>query len=89
MYQELYFGRVAEQLRQVCDGERWDAVLFTAPDVPWIPDSQRNLQGRREEVSELLLRQFEQRGLRIMPVRGAWDERFRMACEALAHVLHG
>ncbi|WP_110111857.1 AAA family ATPase [Bacillus sp. CGMCC 1.16541] len=83
IFQEIYFGRVSKELRQVIENEQWDCVLFTQPDVDWIDDGQRNLFHRRlafrDRVQEILLEQK----IEYIEVKGTWKERFSLATKAI------
>jgi len=87
VYSQHYYNRVPEYVRLMADRiqEFVDLYLFTDIDVPWVPDTSRDLGEPclREKLKADLLRELERRGLPYVMIRGNWEERFARAVSAI------
>lgn len=87
VYSRHYYGdcpgwtlaAAAERLGQL--------YLLLHPDVPWLPDPQRDRSDRREELHALFAVALERLGARVVDVRGTWPERARTAHAAVEGLL--
>ncbi len=64
-----------------------DLYLLTEPDVPWVDDGLRDGAGEREWMTGRFVEELTRRGAAFVRVGGAWDERDRLAVDAVAAVL--
>lgn len=87
VFQNIYYGKIDEELLEIANNENWDLILFTQPDVPWIDDGQRDLGDRREEVNNIFKHELEKRSFKYVEVKGNWEERFNIATEAVDSIL--
>ncbi len=64
-----------------------DLYLLTEPDVPWVDDGLRDGADEREWMTERFVEELTRRAAPFVRVAGAWDERDRVAVDAVATVL--
>lgn len=83
IFQKIYFNEVDPELQFIADNEKWDLVLFTQPDVPWVDDGQRNLSEKRKEVRKMFKVELEKRNMKYVEVKGNWEERFKIAVDSI------
>lgn len=62
-----------------------DLYLLCAPDVPWVPDAVRYLPGEGEAFFQECREILADRPVREL--RGDWEQRFALACQAVEEVL--
>jgi HTH-type transcriptional repressor of NAD biosynthesis genes len=86
-FSEHYYGRTPPYVRDLADRmhEYVDLYLFTDIDVPWVPDTSRDLGApeQRQAMRQYLLVQLERRNLPYALIKGDWGDRFRLAVEAI------
>jgi NadR type nicotinamide-nucleotide adenylyltransferase len=87
VYARLYYGACPEWIERIAAAREYDLHLLTAVDVAWVPDPQRDMPHRRQEIFERCRAALEGGGRRYMVVRGTWDERFRTAREAVVELM--
>jgi HTH-type transcriptional repressor of NAD biosynthesis genes len=87
VYGTFYYGGVSDEIRAAAAEHRVDLDLVLDVDVPWIPDAQRDMPQRREEMRDLCMRTLAAHGRRYTLVRGTWDERRQTARRAVDRVL--
>jgi HTH-type transcriptional regulator, transcriptional repressor of NAD biosynthesis genes len=87
VYSEMYFGGCPEWIRERAAAARYDLHLLTEPDVPWVPDGQRDMPQRRHEFTVRVVRELERQGRTIVRLSGSWEERFEAARTAIDPLL--
>jgi len=87
VYARLYYGDCPEWIERLAAARRYHLHLLTDVDVPWVPDQQRDMPHRREEVFDRCRAALEASGRRYVLVRGSWEERFRGAREAVQELV--
>lgn len=82
-----YYNRVPPYVQEMADRmhEFVDLYLFTDIDVPWVPDTSRDLGApwQRQQMKDALLSHLTQRGLPYVMVSGSWDRRWQLAVQAV------
>ncbi|MNJ90334.1 Trifunctional NAD biosynthesis/regulator protein NadR [compost metagenome] len=89
VFQKIYYDKIDEELLTIANNEKWDLILFTQPDVPWVDDGQRDLGDRREEINEIFKKELEKRNFEYIEIKGNWEERFNTAVNAVDSILMG
>jgi len=87
VWSDVLFGRCDEAVRREAQSRRYDLYLLCDTDVEWVDDSTRYLGHMRREFFERCRDALESSGREYVVVRGSWEERFRLACEAVDGVL--
>lgn len=87
VFQQVYYGKVDEKLIKEANDEKWDLVLFTQTDVPWVDDGQRNLSDKREEINNMFKEELIKRKMNYVEVKGNWEERFNIAINSIDHII--
>lgn len=88
IFQRAYYGCYDNDLNEIASKEKWDLILFTQPDVPWVDDGQRNLQNERQQINKMFedtLRKFK---MNYIIVEGNWEERFRIATDEVNKMIY-
>ena len=83
LYYELHIGPCPDYISAEAARSRYDFYLVTTPDTPYVADSQRFHQEKREWFLERCLEFLKRRGNRYELVGGSWEERFDQACCAI------
>lgn len=83
VYAEHYYGACPDWIVREAHARRDGLYLLTDIDVPWVEDPQRDRGGRRVEMHALFVDALESRGRPYVLVHGDWDQRWRIACEAV------
>ena len=87
VFSEHYYHRAPSCVLDLADRmhEYVDLYLFTDIDVPWVPDSSRDLgePGQRAHMKRTLLDHLERRHLPYVLITGSWEQRFRTAVQAV------
>jgi len=86
LYAERYLGACPEWLAQEAVRRRYALHLLLAPDIPWVPDPQRDSPLARERDFELLRSRLVSGGRPFVEVRGDRGARLAIALEAVATV---
>jgi len=92
IYSQQYYGRSPAYVTEMADRMHQfvHLYLFTDIDVPWIPDTSRDLgaPAQRALMRQRMLDQLDQRGLPYVMISGDWETRFASAIRAVEmHVL--
>lgn len=83
LYAERYLGVCPAWLAEEAARRRYALHLLLAPDVPWVPDPQRDSPDARERDFELLRSRLIARGRPFVEIHGGWSERTAAALEAV------
>jgi HTH-type transcriptional repressor of NAD biosynthesis genes len=83
IYFDHYFGFVEKKVYELSLNEKYDLVLLTHPDVPWVADPQRDLPHLRKEMHKKFEDALTERGMEWIDVKGTWDERWKRATRAV------
>ncbi len=82
-YSELYMGHRNKLVEAYIDPNKFDILLYLAPDVAWVPDGMRlnGDQDRRERLDSHLLDMYREFGFggKLMIVRGDYSQRLDTA----------
>jgi NadR type nicotinamide-nucleotide adenylyltransferase len=87
MYSRLYFGEVSPEVARLAATSHAHLYLVLDADVPWIPDPQRDMAHRREEIRDRCLAELAAAGEPHLLVRGSWAERLTLAVAAVETLL--
>ncbi|HEV7279991.1 MAG TPA: AAA family ATPase [Pirellulaceae bacterium] len=87
IWSETLFGDCPAWIREEALRRQYDLYLLLDVDVAWIDDSQRYLPHRRQEFFDTCRRVLTQAGRPFLVVRGDWERRFEIACEAVESLL--
>jgi NadR type nicotinamide-nucleotide adenylyltransferase len=87
VYARHYYGDCPPWIEQAARDRRAELYLLCHPDVPWVPDPQRDRPHARAEMHALFERKLRELGARWVDVRGDWDERERIAIGAVDALL--
>jgi nicotinamide riboside kinase len=86
VYCRHYFGDAPGWMVQAARQRRPSLYLLCDIDLPWVPDGVRDRGDRRAEVQRLFAEAAAASGARVLPVRGAGEERLASAMAAVAAV---
>lgn len=67
--------------------QRFDLTLLTDVDVPWVADPVRYLPDDRAPFFDRCEAALRRHGRPYLVLRGTWDERFALACQAIDELL--
>lgn len=89
VFQDIYFGEYDDELEDLANEATWDLILLLHPDVPWVDDGQRNLgnEHMRDVHFKYLKSELHKRGLTYVDIKGTWEERFKIATNAVNKIL--
>jgi HTH-type transcriptional regulator, transcriptional repressor of NAD biosynthesis genes len=89
VWSEILFGSVPEQVRQMAEHRQYDLYLLLDVDVPWVSDGQRFFSSPqvRREIFIRFQQALESRCRPHLVICGTWDERYRVACQAVERLL--
>lgn len=87
VYGEHYYVHAPEWIEDARAEYPTDLYLLCDIDVPWTPGPARDRGDRREEMHALFADAVRRTGDPGVLIRGAWDERFRAAVEAVDALL--
>jgi NadR type nicotinamide-nucleotide adenylyltransferase len=87
IWSEVSFGSVEPWIRDLAVRRRHDLYLLCDIDVPWVDDGQRDMPHRRQEFFDRCHRALDADGRPWVLVRGTWEERFRIAVDAIGRLL--
>ena len=91
-YSELYMGHRNKLVEAYINPDRYDVLLYLAPDVAWVSDGQRlnGDQARREMLDERLMRLYEEFGFKdkMIVVRGGYNQRLTTAINVVDNMLN-
>ena len=90
-YSELYMGHRNHLVEAFIDPDKYDVLLYLAPDVKWVADGQRlnGDQERRERLNTRLLDMYAEFGFggKIVTVRGDYTQRLDTAVRIVDDML--
>lgn len=87
IYSQHYFGRCPALVRKLASQKRYDLYLFTGADLPWVPDPQRDLGGRRKEFESIFKNELVRRKIPLVVIRGKNKRRLKAAVNSVNHFL--
>jgi HTH-type transcriptional repressor of NAD biosynthesis genes len=87
IFSREYYGKVSRKVIELANSEKYDLVLLCNPDVPWIDDGQRNLEHKRQELYYQFIHELKIRNMDYIDVKGTWDERWKIATNAVNKLL--
>lgn len=87
VYSRHYYGDCPAWIEAAARERLAQLYLLLHPDVPWLPDPQRDRGDRREELHALFAAALERLGARVIDVRGPWSERSHTAAAAVEALL--
>jgi NadR type nicotinamide-nucleotide adenylyltransferase len=87
LWAEIFYGHCPEWIRRKARERVYDLYLVTDTGVPYVKDPQRNHPERREWFRDRCLAELMERGLDWRLMGGDWENRFTMACRAVAELL--
>lgn len=91
-YSELYMGHRNHLVEAFIAPERYDVLLYLAPDVAWVSDGQRlnGDQARREMLNHRLVEMYREFGFgdKIVFVQGDYQQRLVQAIETVDGMLN-
>jgi HTH-type transcriptional repressor of NAD biosynthesis genes len=90
VYSRHYYGDCPAWIEQQAARRLGELYLLHHVDVPWVEDGrQREQPERRVELLERFHATLASVGARVVQVRGGWDERRRLAVQAVDGLLQG
>lgn len=89
VYSRFYYGTLPQWLDRAASARRGGLYVLLDCDVPWVPDPQRDMPHRRDEILDLCREELETRHLSWVLVRGSWEERFSAACTVVGRLVGG
>jgi NadR type nicotinamide-nucleotide adenylyltransferase len=88
VYSRHYYGDCPPWIEEEAARRLGELYLLHHIDVPWVADGrQREQPERRPELFERFRATLAGAGARVVPIRGAWDERRRRAVQAIDALL--
>lgn len=88
VWSHTLYGRCDPWIITQATARSYDLTLLTDVDVPWVDDQVRYLPNERHSFLHQCEETLQQTGRRYVLLRGSWQERFRLACQAIEeHVL--
>src|SRR5262245_45700328 len=89
VYSRHYYGDCPQWVERAVAGAPADLYLLLHPDVPWVPDPQRDRGHRREELHALFRDALVRHRFPFVDVYGGWDGRRAKAVAAVDALLAG
>jgi NadR type nicotinamide-nucleotide adenylyltransferase len=83
VYARHYYGAAPSWVERAERERRADLYLLCDVDVPWVPDGIRDLPEGRQEMFAAFERALTRRHARYVRVSGDWEERWRVARDAV------
>ena len=80
-------GTVPEWLRREADKRQYDLYLLTHYDVPWVDDVHRYIPKESPAFFDRCVLELESRQRPFVQIKGNWDERLKLAIEAVQTLL--
>jgi len=90
VYARHYYGSCPAWIETAARRRAGDLYLLLCPDVPWVPDGlQRDRAGdaERAEMHARFRDALTSLGVRVVEIRGSWDERKAQAVDAVVAAL--
>jgi NadR type nicotinamide-nucleotide adenylyltransferase len=89
VYCKHYYGKCIDWIEKAAHTRRPNLYLLLEIDVPWVADDVRDRETRREEMQQLFRTVVAESGSPWAVVQGSWDDRLRMAREAIDRLTRG
>jgi len=90
LYHELYIGDRPEWIMEEAEKRSYDLYLLASPKgTPYIADNQRQHRDSRQWFFDQCIGWLDERKASYQILEGAWDQRFRQACQAADGLLKG
>jgi len=89
IWSDALFGGVSASVRELGRGRDYALTFLLDVDVPYVDDPVRYLPQQRAEFFRRCAAELDRAGRRIVVLRGAWDLRWKTACEAVDALLRG
>ena len=90
VYGRHYYGVCPAWIEQAARERAGHLYLLLHPDVPWSPDGlQRDRPAQRAHLHDLFRRELDSLGVKVVDIRGTWEERRRAAVVAVQDGLQG
>lgn len=89
LWSEFFFQKCPEWIIEMGRTRRYDLHLLCAADVPWCDDPQRFQPRDRERRAffDRCREELDKAGRPFVVIRGSWEERFRLAVQAIQDIL--
>jgi NadR type nicotinamide-nucleotide adenylyltransferase len=88
VYSRHYFDACPAWIQEAAARRLGELYLLHHVDVPWVEDGrQREQPERRAELFERFRAALEGASARVVPIRGSWEERRRIAVQAVDGLL--
>jgi NadR type nicotinamide-nucleotide adenylyltransferase len=88
VYSRHYYGACPGWIEAQAARRLGELYLLHHVDTPWVPDgSQREQPQRRTELFERFRATLARAGVRVVPIRGGWEERRRRGVQAVDALL--
>jgi NadR type nicotinamide-nucleotide adenylyltransferase len=84
VYARHYYGACPSWIETAARNRLGDLYLLCDTDVPWIPDSVRDIPHQRAYMHALFVEQLTSLGARVVTIRGSWEGRIRLAAETVS-----
>lgn len=87
VYARHYYGGCPPWVERAARERLADVYLLLHPDVPWVPDAQRDRPHLRDEMHASFRDGLQGFGARVVEVRGSWSARAALARAAIDALL--
>ncbi len=87
IWSDWMFGEVPPELETMISEQKYDLYLLTDVDVPFIEDPIRYLPDQRQQFFQRCREELIRRSHHFVHVKGGWEERFRLARQAVDTLL--
>ena len=87
IWSETLYNACDPWIAEQAERHTYDLYLLLDVDVPWVADVVRYLPEQRQSFFERCRQELEARGRKYLHLRGSWEERFRLACSAVAELI--
>lgn len=92
VFHDVYYpheGLMTKELlsRIEAEGPQYDFYFLCDVDVPWVPDTSRDLGDVREEMFDIYKQELEKRSLNYVILSGDWDNRWKIATDTVNKLL--
>lgn len=87
IWSDVLFRSCPQWITREASRRDYDLYLLLDIDVPWVNDNQRFLSDQRQAFFDRCKQTLEEHGRKFVIIRGNWQERFGVACEAVNKLL--
>ena len=87
LWSEVLFGRCEPWIKDLARARRYDLTLLCAPDVPYVAGPQRYLPDGSRDFQARLETALKEAGRDWVLIEGDWDQRFRIAVQAIERLI--